>query len=63
MEDILRWGTRDLFQARKDTDDKQAAEPSGQPEAATANGDAAQRDSSGNSEAPKHSKVTNPVCF
>lgn len=57
MEDILRWGTQDLFQARKDSDDKQAAEPSGQPEPPFANGDAAQRDGSGNLEAPKQSKV------
>ena len=57
MEDILRWGTQDLFQARKDSEDKQAAEHSGEPEAAMANGEASLRDSPGNTEAPKQSKV------
>lgn len=59
MEDILRWGTQDLFQARKDSEDKQAAEPSGEPEVALANGEAGPRHSPGNTEAPKQSKVIN----
>ena len=58
MEDILRWGTQDLFQARKDSEDKQTAENSAQPESAMANGEASMRDSPGNTEAPKQVKVT-----
>ena len=54
MEDILRWGTQDLFQARRDSEDSQRAGPSGGPgpPAALANGstDAAMRDSTGNAE-------------
>ena len=59
MEDILRWGTQDLFQARKDSEDKQAAEHSGDGDmpATTANGEAGLRDSSGNTEPSMQSKV------
>ncbi len=59
MEDILRWGTQDLFQARKDSEDKQAAGHSGNADmpAATINGEAGLRDSPGNTEPSMQSKV------
>lgn len=64
MEDILRWGTQDLFQARKDSEDSLAAEQSGELDgsglAPVEGGVASTRDSTGNGEAFKQAKVTPP---
>lgn len=67
MEDILRWGTQDLFQARKDTEDDQTAAQSGDGGAGLhlPNGaaEASSRDSPGNAEATREHRVRVVACL
>ena len=62
MEDILRWGTQDLFQAREDSEDHQTAAQSGDQaigaaQANDASATAAARESTGNAEASHYGQV------
>ena len=58
MEEILRWGTQDLFQARKDSEDAHTARHSGdQNSASPTAADIGSRDGFANVDLTKESKV------